>query len=327
MWSDLGIGITPRPSVLPVRSTRPFLSVGSLEAVDQGGQRNHGSRGTISPIRSIHAHPSLEPPGGSDHLSPPRIEVQILGTVQLLGAPRPLQRAWTLDLIVYLAMHPRGIRNDVWATAIWPEFEVAASTVHSTVSAARRTMGRGSDGNHLLRRENGLLQLSPEVRTDWNQFYAMAAAPDPSSWRRALSLVRGRPFEGLRRSDWTVLEGITASVEEAVVHLALQVAEHELGLGGGRQAAAAARRGLLASPYDERLYRILLRAADQEGNPAGVESAMAELVCLLGGEAHHREVARSGVHAERFVHPATYDLYRALSRRSRAVPDGGDSRK
>jgi len=324
VWSAFDTERSFRRSVQPVRPTRPFLSVGSVEVVDRANRRKRGDR-AISPIRTAHVHPSLESPDESVHPSRPRIEVQILGPVQILGAPRPIQRAWTLELIVYLAMHPRGARNDVWATALWPEFEVAASTIHSTVSAARRTVGRGSDGNHLLRRDHGLLRLSAEVDTDWKQFCELAAAPDPSSWHRALSLVRGRPFEDLRRSDWTVLEGIAASVEEAVVHLALLVAEHDLSLGDGRQAAADARRGLLASPYDERLYRILLKAADQEGNPAGVESAMAELACLLGGPVLPHEAARSGIHPEQYVHPATYDLYRALSRRSRAVPNGGDS--
>ena len=66
---------------------------------------------------------------------------------------------------------------------------------------------------------------------------------------------------------------------------------------------APARRGLLASPFDERLYRLLLRAADAEGNPAGVESVMTELLRLLGD-----------------AHPQTADLYLALTRR---VPAAG----
>ena len=38
------------------------------------------------------------------------------------------------------------------------------------------------------------------------------------------------------------------------------------------------RRGLRVSPYDERLYRALLRAAEAMGNRVGMRSAMAELL-------------------------------------------------
>jgi len=67
----------------------------------------------------------------------------------------------------------------------------------------------------------------------------------------------------------------------------------------------AARRGLLVSPYDERLYRMLLRAADLAGNPAGVEAVMAELVRVVADEADPLAS----------VHPSTLALYRSLSRR------------
>lgn len=160
-----------------------------------------------------------------------------------------------------------------------------------------------------------MLQLEPTVTTDWHRLCQLAAAPDPSSWRAGLHLVRGRPFDGLRSPDWTVLEGIGAAVEESIVRLAMRVAEHALGDGDGPAAAAAARRGLLASPYDERLYRLLLRAADLQGNPAGVESAMAELLCLLGGDVDRSWRGDLAGGAAAFVHPDTTALYRALSRR------------
>ena len=59
------------------------------------------------------------------------------------------------------------------------------------------------------------------------------------------------------------------------------------------------------SPYDERLFRILLRSADMAGNPAGVESVMAELIHLVADDVEPFDA----------VHPETLDLYRSLSRR------------
>ena len=67
--------------------------------------------------------------------------------------------------------------------------------------------------------------------------------------------------------------------------------------------------GVKALPYDERLYRMLLRSADAAGNPSGVESVMAELVRVVADEIEPIES----------VHPSTLALYRSLSRRQVAV--------
>jgi DNA-binding SARP family transcriptional activator len=281
----------------------------------------------------------------------PVVDVALLGPVEVRGTARPLRRAWALELVVYLAVHPRGVSSDEWATALWPDRVMADPTRHSIASAARRALGRAPGGlDHLPRRHGGLC-LAPTVRTDWARLQALAAIEDASAWAEGIALVRGRPFDGLRSPDWAVLEGMVAAVEEDVTHLACRLAEHHLARGDGRAAALAARRGLRASPYDERLYRLLLRAADIEGNPAGVEAVMAELLDLVDGPAEpgrprsgcHRcyhpagdpQKGRGGRHrspgdgrrvasaeALAVLHPETVALYRALSRQRvvRPVP-------
>jgi len=67
----------------------------------------------------------------------------------------------------------------------------------------------------------------------------------------------------------------------------------------------AARQALKVNPYDERLYRILMRAADAAGNPGRVESTMKELVQLVADDVEPYDA----------VHPETMELYRSLSRR------------
>ncbi len=264
--------------------------------------------------------PVLAPP----HAGAAEVEVAVLGPVEVRGAARPFSRAYSLDLVVYLAMHRQGATTEAWSTALWPDRVMARPTLHSTASAARRSLGRGSDGRDHLPHGHGRLRLAPTVASDWQRFEAAAAAGDPSSWRAALALVRGRPFDGLRSPDWTVLEGLAAGVEEAVVALALRLADRRMAAGDATEAAWAARRGLRASPYDERLYRVLLRAADAQGNPAGVESTMWELVRLVSGEEVVRASAPTGTarRALAAVHPDTVALYRSLARH-RAGPLAG----
>jgi DNA-binding SARP family transcriptional activator len=233
------------------------------------------------------------------------VEVAVLGPVEIRGAARPFTRAWAEELVVYLAMHPNGASNEAWATALWPDRLMAPSSLHSTASVARRSLGQSTAGVDHLPRAHGRLALSPTVGTDWDRFVALADSGRPEQWRAALSLVRGRPFDGLRSSDWPILEGIAPAIEAAVVDLSGRLAGACLGQGDATGAAWAARKGLVVSPYDERLYRMLMRAADAGGNPAGVDAVMSELLTLVA----------DGIEPLDAVHPATMELYRTLSRR------------
>lgn len=248
--------------------------------------------------------------------------MRVLGPVGVVGAARPFLRPWALELVVYLAFHPAGVAGDTWAAALWPDRLLADPTRHSTVSAARRSLGRSAAGHDHLPRGHRLLRLEATVATDWDRFARLCRSPEPACWAAALSLVRGRPFDGLRNPDWVVLDGVAARVEDAVVQTALRLAGHHLDTGDAHAAEVALRRALVASPYDERLYRRLLEAADRQGNPAGVEAVMAELVRLVGGPptGRSRPPATPAAHAgpvdpSGWVHPETAALYRALSRR------------
>lgn len=261
------------------------------------------------------AHPigRAGPAGGSvaGDTSGARVEVRVLGPIEVAGAERPFVRAWSLDLVAYLALHPSGAATDQWATALWPDRLMAPASLHSTASAARRALGSDEHGADYLPRSHGRLCLASTVTTDWQRLQEGASTADPTVWHACLGLVRGRPLDGLRAVDWAVLEGILPNIESTVVDLAHRLAESCLAVGDAEGARWAARQGLLVSPYDERLYRALLRAADLAGNPAGVEAAMAELVRLVAEDVEPYDA----------VHPETLELYRALSRRGeRAAP-------
>jgi DNA-binding SARP family transcriptional activator len=263
--------------------------------------------------RAPEPEPELERENESETEPHPEVEVRILGPVEVHGAARAFTRAWALELVIYLAVHPRGASNEAWATALWPDRVMAPSSLHSTASVARRALGRSSAGVDHLPRSHGRLALGPTVGTDWDRFVALAHSGRPDRWRSALELVRGRPFEGLRSSDWPILEGIGPAIEAGVVDLSGRLAGACLQAGDARGAERSARQGLLVSPYDERLYRMLLRAADLAGNPAGVESIMGELLHLVAEDVEPLES----------VHPSTMQLYRTLTRRrGRIGPTG-----
>ncbi|MBF6555322.1 MAG: bacterial transcriptional activator domain-containing protein [Acidimicrobiales bacterium] len=234
-----------------------------------------------------------------------QVEVAVLGPIEIRGAAREFTRAGARELVIYLALHPNGASNEAWATALWPDRLMAPSSLHSTASVARRALGQSPDGLDHLPRSHGRLALSSTVATDWDRFVVLADSRDNKDRRSALELVRGRPFEGLRSADWPILEGIGPAIEAAVVDLSGRLAGACLATGDPKGAEWASRKGLLVSPYDERLYRMLMRAADLGGHPAGVEAVMAELVKLVADDVEPFDS----------VHPRTMDLYRSLTRR------------
>jgi DNA-binding SARP family transcriptional activator len=159
---------------------------------------------------------------------------------------------------------------------------LAPSTLHSTASVARRALGRSAKGVEHLPRSGRLLRLGDTVTTDVERFSRAAADPDPAAWKEALGLVRGRLFDGLTLADWAILEGAQAQVESMVVDTALKGAEHALLLGRGEEAEWMIRRALRICPFDERLYRALLEAAEVMGNQVGMRLAVAELLRVTG---------------------------------------------
>ena len=240
------------------------------------------------------------------------VEVAVLGPALVRGGASPFHRAAALELVVYLSFHRGGVRHAEWAQAIWPDRPVTLATVHSTASDARRALGAAADGvAHLPR--GGRLRLGETVTTDVARFAALAAATDdPRRLAQAFALVRGPLFAGLRRADWAVLDGTQSELEALVAGAALRGVEACLSRALVREAEWMVRRALLVSPYDERLYRALLRVTAAHGNRVGLRAAMAELLTLAGEgkrPADGRYLPRGLLEG---LHPETTPLYRAL---------------
>jgi DNA-binding SARP family transcriptional activator len=245
------------------------------------------------------------------------------------GAAHPFGRTAARELVVYLAFHRQGARSDVWSSALWTDRSVAPSTLHSTASVARRSLGPSKSGADHLPRAGRLLRLEDTVGTDVDRFARAAAQPDPACWREALSLVRGPLFDGLTLSDWAVLDGTQAQVESIVVDTALKGARYFLRQGFGEEAEWMIRRALRVSPYDERLYRALLWAADIMGNRVGLRSTMDELLCVAaeGLLPRRRRYSRTpGEPAHSSIHPKTMALFLELAHGGTAAARGDPSR-
>ena len=262
-------------------------------------------RSDVEPERE---RPAVVEPVGA----PPEVEVRVLGRVEIAGIDR-VERGKSEELVVFLAFHPAGVDADQLSEALWPGRPPARGTLNTTTAVARAHLGLTLEGApRLPHARSGLYRLDASVGLDWSRFQALAArgydAGDEGAadLRRALELVRGRPFEGAkpRSYGWAQLEEVPV-MEAAIVDVADHLAGLSLRAGDLTGAQWAARRGLATAPYDERLYRRLMLIADAAGNPAGVEAVMDELLLRLDEE--HFEPYDS-------LHEETRALYARLMR-------------
>jgi DNA-binding SARP family transcriptional activator len=246
------------------------------------------------------------------------VEVRVLGRVEVGGIGR-IERGKSEELIVFLALHPEGVDGDRISDALWRGVPPAKATLNTTTTVARNSLGALADGSlRLPHARNGVYRLDPSVGLDWARFQALVTraeskgAGGSADLRLALELVRGRPFEGVRPRTygWALLD-LAAVMEAAVVDAADRLAELRLDDGDAPGAQWAARRGLKISPYDERLYRRLMLAADLAGNPAGVEAVMEELLKRLDDDSFEPWDA---------IHEETRTLYERLRGARQGTP-------
>jgi DNA-binding SARP family transcriptional activator len=253
---------------------------------------------------------------GAGHATPERpsegVTILVLGPVQVVGTTENIEgRPLLKEMVTYLSFHPEGVTGEACATALWPERRVPRQTLSNRLYEARRALGATADGRARLVRSEGRHLLSADVRTDWSRFVALTDPESgPASWRQALMLVRGRPFGGLPKGDWTVMEGFAAAIEAAVVAVAARLGEHLIEAGDPVGAEWAVRRGLILTPWDERLYRLLMVAADAAGNRGGVESALRSLAQVLDWSGDPLQI----------VHPETAALYGRLTKTPPPAP-------
>jgi len=243
------------------------------------------------------------------------VEVRLLGPVEITWQHHTPKRQ-VAELVSYLAVHPKGVTPDQARLALWPATaddehfgERAPATYHALTTKARAALGQDRAGQSLILREvNNSLRLSPSVGCDWLDFeqHVRAARRDPKRatehLRAALSLVRGRPFEGWSFA-WIEVERLDGAMEAAISDAAQELAALALEEGDLDTARFAVEQGLRAVPSAEALLRYAMRTVAATGDRAALERAWRDA---------QRVAANLDALAE--PEPETADLYQSLRR-------------
>jgi DNA-binding SARP family transcriptional activator/LysM repeat protein len=245
--------------------------------------------------------------------------IRVLGEVEALqrsdGREERLKppKQKSLEALTYLALREERVDREDLQAALWPAGDNSAKTFHNTIWAARKMLTDIGNPELFPEPAEGHYVLGDGVSTDYELFHELVAraeeAEDPdlaaNLLAEALTLVRGEPFTGVGRGySWAAPHA--GLIVAQVVDAAEELGEIRLAAGDWRGAEWAARQGLLVFPCDERLYRLLMRAAHASGNIPAVHRAFDELAAVVADP-------DDGVEPDDTLHPETITLLDELT--------------
>jgi hypothetical protein len=278
--------------------------------------------------------------GGGGEEEPMEGEVRFLGPVEVtwaahVGPAGPDRAALLAAAAAFLGAHSdHPVPGPRLQEALWPlgldDSDVRAGsvkdgTLRSTMSRLRTALGKDSLGrSHLPAAKHGTYAFGPRFGCDWCRFQKLAAAAHTASsaeaielLRRALGLIRGRPFEDAPPIyfGWADDSPLVSDIEQAVAIAAEELGERALQAGDPELAEWAARQGLRVVPVREDLHRVRFQAAFDAGDPDGLDAAHTEAV----------RAVRTHIDPTEPLQDETERLYQRLKRACRSRDAQGEA--
>lgn len=240
----------------------------------------------LSPVPMVLADREVvpDPAESPDAVTAPRI--LLLGEVMVrnpAGKVDPSRSSRLSEVAAFILLHPDARVSEL-QTALWPGQRSNANTCRQLVSRTRSFLGKTPDGSpYLLHMQdtNGRLRMREDVTSDWAEFQSLVCDDsDANSLRKALGMVRGRPFGTTsgRELPWADL-AINEMIEE-IADTAHRLYELEAAAGHWFEAREAALRGLLTEAESLGLLRDALTASKALGDlgaAAALERRMTDL--------------------------------------------------
>ncbi|MCX4399961.1 LysM peptidoglycan-binding domain-containing protein (plasmid) [Streptomyces sp. NBC_00053] len=230
-------------------------------------------------------------PGPSDKNTADAPTVRVLGPVDVTGARGHIEsnrRTVAMELTCWLALRTDGATRHELDEVIAPGGgRVENNTRNGRIREVRRWLGEDKTGEPYYPKLNTQADRKHRlagVACDWHQFQdlvAQAAGHDGDQaralLRRALELVRGRPFTGIPPRRYVWAENLAQDMISTVVDAADDLAARCLTDGDAQGALWAAGRGLETGREREVLWRHRFEALAQLGAHTELEAAIQQL--------------------------------------------------
>jgi DNA-binding SARP family transcriptional activator len=229
--------------------------------------------------------PSAEALWRAQDVLPGRPRISLLGPLIITGATRNRRglRARALELIAYLALHPRAVPRDELLEAFWPGEDPRRTRprLRQAVRDARRLLDKAIAGEHGSYR---LDRTAIDVDLDELDCLLTAAKTADAESAQALTESALRLFRGepLADADYTWAENELPRLRATFVGLLEQAGRHQLDRGNARVALDAAERGLHVDMLNESLWRLAMEAEHALGLREAVLDRYERLRTLLG---------------------------------------------
>lgn len=226
---------------------------------------------------------SAPPPRSNDTATP--IVVRVLGHVEISGLPSTIGLSpRMIELLVYLTVHGPATGAEL-DDVLWNGARISPGTRNALVYRTRQKVGEA-----VLPRisPDGLYRVGDHVTSDWEQFrrFSSAAAAQQATermegLRRAMALVRNRPFSGVSGVDYTWSDNEGSLMASVIADVALELGTLLLRTGQPREALAAALQGLSVEPYSEPLQELAVLATTDAAGPAQAETLRRRFIADL----------------------------------------------
>ncbi|MFB7452972.1 LysM peptidoglycan-binding domain-containing protein [Streptomyces sp. NPDC056194] len=225
--------------------------------------------------------------------------VLLLGRVVIEGAAGRIdsnRQSAAVELVSYLALNP-GVDHHAIDDALWPGRLVNKQMRNAVISRTRSWLGKDAAGEaHFPRVQDtgdSRYRLAQAVTCDWKTFQNFArtglARHDEDgelALRRALALVRGRPFAAIDPQRYAWAEPAVQEMVSAIADVAYELSTRCREASDYTGALWAAHQGLLAAEENELLHRQVFLAHHAAGDVDALREAAARLARInegLGG--------------------------------------------
>ncbi|MFE5495599.1 hypothetical protein ACFQ7Z_37335 [Streptomyces virginiae] len=225
--------------------------------------------------------------------------VLLLGRVVIEGAAGRIdsnRQSAAVELVSYLALNP-GADHHAIDDALWPGRLVNKQMRNAVISRTRSWLGKDAAGEAYFPRVqdtgDSRYRLAQAVTCDWKAFQNFArtglARHDEDgelALRRALALVRGRPFAAIDPQRYAWAEPAVQEMVSAITDVAYELSTRRREAADYAGALWAAHQGLLAAEENELLHRQVFLAHHAAGDVDALREAAARLARInegLGG--------------------------------------------
>ncbi|WP_030387996.1 LysM peptidoglycan-binding domain-containing protein [Streptomyces sp. NRRL S-241] len=225
--------------------------------------------------------------------------VLLLGRVVIEDAAGRIdsnRQSAAVELVSYLALNP-GADHHAIDDALWPGRLVNKQMRNAVISRTRSWLGKTADGEAYFPRVqdtgDSRYRLAQAVTCDWRTFQNFArtglARHDEDgelALRRALALVRGRPFAAIDPQRYAWAEPAIQEMVSAIADVAYELSTRRREAADYTGALWAAHQGLLAAEENEMLHRQVFLAHHAAGDVDALRAAAARLTRInegLGG--------------------------------------------